>query len=572
MTSHADTPFMELHARIERLSLRNKMAEGIRALKWHFMLLLCGLSDFSKLPDTYFKLFHGILLKNTDDNLITSQSINNFLFGALWRFSTSCFAHSNVASACSSLHLKYCSMHNDNRDRDSRRWTMHKMNPISMMTPNEPCLINCALDEPHINDCSFDEYHPHIIIFYGNVWGGIVDHIDHGKVTCDRYHCKHWKCTCFGRNSHREIKGKEKNIPWAVFNSMGHSIYKKVPKEYLPWVEACCRVVESSREASVVTVVQPKGITAVLKNGKFCPASKGLTEYWYNPATLPKYNVRKMLKCKIVNGAQLMSRLRKNDEEGKGDEDEELEGEAPEGDVAKEQDEEDASGSSPALGDHVSEQAEEEMDDPNDSEGSAVDLMPCKQSSHHMSRIYKHRHINSSPAVDNDVNVIQDYGDAGLTTNLEPQAALDVPPYEDELTTLMNFYTEQSWPEITAEDTEEREEQPYNNTMHEMAEQVEQMDAVSRQAGDGKQPTGKASTTNAPNVLSINPAEYEVSAMDRDNQAFAMRIHKRALTNLPFGKFSSTHIFPYNVYAYCVYLAANPNAPRPSMVKTYSNV
>ncbi|KAM5530476.1 hypothetical protein V8D89_015860 [Ganoderma adspersum] len=248
---------------------------------------------------------------------------------------------------------------------------------------------------------------------------------------------------------------------------------------------------------------------------QWSPSQQGLTEYRYNPATLPKYNARKMLKCKIVKGAQLMSRLQNNDEGGEGDEDKELEGEAPEGDIAKEQDKED-----------VSEQAEEEMDDPDDSEGSAVDLMPCKRSSHHMSRIYKCRRIDSSPAVDDDLNVIQDYGDAGLTTNLELQAALDVPLYEDELTTLMNFHTEQSWPEITAEDTQEREEQPYNNTAHEeMAEQVEQMDAVSRQAGDGEQPMEKASAMNAPNVLDINPAEYEVSAIDRDNQVFAMRIH-----------------------------------------------
>ncbi|KAM5530396.1 hypothetical protein V8D89_015931 [Ganoderma adspersum] len=331
-----------------------------------------------------------------------------------------------------------------------------------------------------------------------------VSSVDHGKVTCDWCCRKHWKCTQFSCNSRGEIKGKEKNIPWAVFNGVGHSIYKNLPKEYLLWVEACCRVVESSREASVVTVVWPKGI-----------AAQGLTEYRYNPATLPKYNARKMLKCKIVKGAQLMSRLQNNDEGGEGDEDKELEGEAPEGDIAKEQDKED-----------VSEQAKEEMDDPDDSEGSAVDLMPCKRSSYHMSRIYKCRRIDSSPAVDDDLNVIQDYGDAGLTTNLELQAALDVPLYEDELTTLMNFHTEQSWPEITAEDTQEREEQPYNNTAHEeMAEQVEQMDAVSRQAGDGEQPMEKASAMNAPNILDINPAEYEVSAIDRDNQVFAMRIH-----------------------------------------------
>ncbi|KAM5530014.1 hypothetical protein V8D89_016319 [Ganoderma adspersum] len=226
----------------------------------------------------------------------------------------------------------------------------------------------------------------------------------------------HWKCTHFGCNSRGEIKEKEKNIPWVVFNGVGHSIYKKVPKDYLPWVEVCCRVVESSREASAVTMIWPKGIAAVLKNGKFRPSAgsaaglfltsgKGLTEYRYDPAILPKYNPCKMPKCKVVKGAWLISRSQ-NDDNGDEEEDE---GEAPEGQEAKEQDEEDILGSSPATGDYVSEQAEEELDDHDDSEESAVDTMPRKRSSHHISRIYKCRHINSSPADDNNVDVIKDH-------------------------------------------------------------------------------------------------------------------------------------------------------------------
>ncbi|KAM5530038.1 hypothetical protein V8D89_016295 [Ganoderma adspersum] len=260
-----------------------------------------------------------------------------------------------------------------------------------------------------------------------------VPSVDHGKVTCDWCHRKHWKCTRFGRNSRGEIKGKEKNIPWVVFNSVGHSIYKKVPKDYLPWVEVCCHTVESSREASAVTVIQPKGIAAVLKNGKFRPSGKGLTEYQYDPATLPKYNPHKMPKCKVVKGAQLISRSQ-NDDDGDEEEDE---GEAPEGQEAKEQDEEDALGSSPA--------------------------------------------------------------------------------------------TERTWPEITAEDAQEREESTFNNTApEEMTEQVDQMvqqDVVSRQAEDSEQLIANASATNAPDVLGIDPAEYDAPAIHRDNRAFAMRIN-----------------------------------------------
>ncbi|KAM5530065.1 hypothetical protein V8D89_016264 [Ganoderma adspersum] len=323
--------------------------------------------------------------------------------------------------------------------------------------------------------------------------------MDHGKVTCDRCRCKHWKCTHFGRNSHGEIKGKEKNIPWAVFNGVRHSIYK-VPKDYLPWVEVCCHAVESSREASAVTVIQPKGIAAVLKNSKFCPSGKGLTEYWYDPATLPKYNPRKMPKCKVVKGAWLIFRSQNDDDGDKEEEDEAL----------------------------------------------------------------------------------------------ELQAALDIPPYNDELMDLMNFHTERTWPEITAEDAQKREESTFNNTApEEMAEQVDQMvqqDVVSRQAEDSEQPTANASATNAPDVLGIDSAEYDAPAIHRDNRAFVMRINglqtmhqallseemtvwtlrdhiehtERALTNMLFGEFSRTHIYPYDVHAYCVYLAAKPNPPMPS--------
>ncbi|KAM5531328.1 hypothetical protein V8D89_015008 [Ganoderma adspersum] len=64
MTSPTDASFTQLHARIEGLSFGNKTPENIRALKQHFILLLHGLSDFSRLPDAYFKRFHAVLLKN----------------------------------------------------------------------------------------------------------------------------------------------------------------------------------------------------------------------------------------------------------------------------------------------------------------------------------------------------------------------------------------------------------------------------------------------------------------------------------------------------------------------------
>ncbi|KAM5539809.1 hypothetical protein V8D89_006622 [Ganoderma adspersum] len=72
MTSPTDASFTQLYARIEGLSFGNKTPENICALKRHFILLLRSLSDFSRLPD-------AVLLKNVDNNLITSQSINNFL-------------------------------------------------------------------------------------------------------------------------------------------------------------------------------------------------------------------------------------------------------------------------------------------------------------------------------------------------------------------------------------------------------------------------------------------------------------------------------------------------------------
>ncbi|KAM5530401.1 hypothetical protein V8D89_015936 [Ganoderma adspersum] len=700
MTSPADTSFTQLHARIEGLSFGNKTPENIRALKWHFILLLRGLSDFSRLPDTYFKRFHAVLLKNVDNNLIMSQSINNFL----QEYSTESHTLRVKYFECKQQHAKATldstkqevdSLHNaantseEGNDIDAtvleeaafvreqaeqtlqmlliytstdkaviretetvtlylthnsqcmdepstrslapksnpptimnpvsttRHLTNHvsstmpSMNPRSMNTISALSTSNVALTtkaqqksgdkskqikyEDLLETLELVAHRDSLVsrdlllswtvdkcdmCFKSNT--DCVPSMDHGRVTCDRCRHKHWKCTCFGRNSRGEIKGKEKNIPWAVFNGVGHLIYKKVPKDYLLWVEACCRAVESLREASAVTVIWPKGIAAVLKNGKFHPSGKGLTEYRYNPATLPKYNPRKMPKCKIVKGAQLISRSQ-NDDDGDEEEDE---GEAPEGQEAEEQDEEDALGSSSATGDHVSEQAEEELDNRDDSEESAVDTMPCKRSSHHISRIYKRRCIDSSPADNNDVDVIKDHGDQGPNRGpnmaLELQAALDISPYNDELMDLMNFHMERTWPEITAEDAQEREESTFNNTAPEgMTEQVDQMvqqDVVSRQAEDGEQPTANASATNAPDILGIDPAEYDAPAIHRDNWAFTMRINslrtmhqallseemtartlwdriectERALTNMLFGKFSSTHIYPYDVHVYSI--------------------
>ncbi|KAM5529979.1 hypothetical protein V8D89_016353, partial [Ganoderma adspersum] len=148
--------------------------------------------------------------------------------------------------------------------------------------------------------------------------------------------------------SRGEIKGKKKNIPWAVFNGVGHSIYKKVPKDYLPWVE--CQ-----------PSVKPK-----LDIAPFWRS-------WFSGWSVP--NIWQGVdRVSVVKSARLISRLQNNDN---GDEEED-EGEAPEGQEAKEQDEEDALESSPATGDYVSEQAEEELDDRDDSEESAVDTMPPK--------------------------------------------------------------------------------------------------------------------------------------------------------------------------------------------------
>ncbi|KAM5530013.1 hypothetical protein V8D89_016324 [Ganoderma adspersum] len=653
MTSPADTSFTQLYARIEGLSFGNKTPENIRALKWHFILLLRGLSDFSRLPDTYFKRFHAVLLKNVDDNLITSQSINNFL----QEYSTESRTLRVKYFKCKQQHAKATldsakqevdSLHNaantseegndidatvleeaafvreqaeqtlqmvqaelqhaqrqfeprpdssvgrasgckpegpgfnsretetvalylthnlQYMDEPSTRSLAPKSNPPTIMNPvsttrhltnhvsstthlTNPCLMNTipALSTSNVASTTKAQQKSgdkSKRIKYEDLLETpeLIAHRD-SLVSRDllllRTVDKYGPC-------HGEIKGKEKNIPWAVFNGVGHSIYKKVPKNYLPLVEVCCHVVESSREASAVTVIWPKGIAAVLKNSKFCPSGKGLTEYWYDPATLPKYNPHKMPKCKVVKGAQLISRLQNDD------------------DRDKEEDEE---------------QAKEELDDRDDSEESAVDTMPRKRSSHHISRIYKYRCIDSSPADNNDVNAIEDHGNRGPNMALELQAALDIPSYNDELTDLMNFHTE--------------EESTFNNTVpEEMAEQVDQMvqqDVVSRLAEDSEQPTANASATNAPDILGIDPAEYDAPAIHRDNRAFAMRINglrmmhqallsqemtvwtlwdriertERALTNMLFGEFSSTHIYPYDVHTYHVYLAANPNPPMPS--------
>ncbi|KAM5530470.1 hypothetical protein V8D89_015854 [Ganoderma adspersum] len=656
MTSPADASFTQLHAHIEGLSFGNKTPENIRALKWHFILLLRGLSDFSRLPDTYFKRFHAVLLKNVDNNLIMSQSINNFL----QEYSTESRTLRVKYFECKQQHAKATldsakqevdSLHNaantseEGNDIDAtvleeaafvREQAEQTLQMLLIYTSTDKAVIretetvtlylmhnSQCMDEPSTRSLA-PKSNPPTIMNPVSTTRHLTNHVSstmpsmnprsmntisalsmsnvasttkaqqksgdkskqikyedlletpelvaHRDSLVSRDLLLSWTVDKHGP-CRGEIKGKEKNIPWAVFNGVGHLIYKKVPKDYLLWVEACCRAVESLREASAVTVIWPKGIAAVLKNGKFHPSGKGLTEYRYNPATLPKYNPHKMPKCKVVKGAWLISRSQ-NDDDGDEEEDE---GEAPKGQEAEEQDEEDALRSSSATGDHVSEQAEEELDNRDDSEESAVDTMPCKRSSHHISRIYKRRCIDSSPADDNDVDVIKDHGDQGPNqgpnTALELQAALDISPYNDELMDLMNFHME--------------EESTFNNTAPEgMTEQVDQMvqqDVVSRQAEDGEQPTANASATNAPDILGIDPAEYDAPAIHRDNWAFTMRINslrtmhqallskemtawtlwdriertERALTNMPFGKFSSTHIYPYDVHVYSIVKAGS---------------
>ncbi|KAM5530365.1 hypothetical protein V8D89_015966 [Ganoderma adspersum] len=523
MTSPADASFTQLYTCIEGLSFGNKTPENIRALKRHFILLPRGLSDFSRLPDTYFKRFHAVLLKNysTESRTLhikyferkqqhaeatldsTKQEVDSLHNAAntseegndidatvleeaafvreqaeqtlqmvqaeLQHVQRQCDHVSTHGTFERTLLIRetetvtlYLTHNLQCMDEPSTRSLAPKLNPPTIMNPvsTTRCLMNhVSLTTHSMNPRSMNTI-PALLtsnvasttkvqqklgdkskrIKYEDLLE-MPELVVHQDSLVPRDLLLSWTVDKHGPYC-GEIKGKEKNIPWAVFNGVGHSIYKKMPKDYLPWVEACCRVVESSREASVVTVIRPKGIAAVLKNGKFHPSGKGLTEYRYNPATLHKYNPCKMPKCKVVKGAQLIARSQNNDD---GDEEED-EGEAPEEQEVEEQDEEDALGSSPATGDHVSEQAKEELDVHDDSEESAVDTMPRKRSSHHISRIYKCRCIDSLPADDNDVDVIEDHGDRGPNRGpnmaLELQAALDISPYNDELTDLMNFHME----------------------------------------------------------------------------------------------------------------------------------
>ncbi|KAM5530080.1 hypothetical protein V8D89_016252 [Ganoderma adspersum] len=146
------------------------------------MLLLRSLSDFSKLPDTYFKLFHGILLKNIDNNLITSQSINNFLCEYLTKsrilhlkYFKRKLEHAEATLECAkqeveNLHNAPTTNEGDNidttalekRDRDSHRWTMHKVICTKIKSSydiDEPA--EAHIDKPHLNDDTLDEPHLH---------------------------------------------------------------------------------------------------------------------------------------------------------------------------------------------------------------------------------------------------------------------------------------------------------------------------------------------------------------------------------------------------------------------------
>ncbi|KAI1796533.1 hypothetical protein LXA43DRAFT_1057814 [Ganoderma leucocontextum] len=245
--------------------------------------------------------------------------------------------------------------------------------------------------------------------------------VDHGEITCDRCRCKHWKCTHFGRNSRGEMKGRDKNIPWAVFNSGGHSIYKNVPNEFLPWLEACCRAVESSSEASAVRIVRPKALATLLKHGKFRPSSAGLTQYQYNPATLLKYDPRKLPKYKVIPQARPMSKAGSSSTKAAGSS-KSLENHNT---SSGEETEEDELAESAPEREQVDEEVKEDAEEPNSTEDTAAKVISRKRPLLHRASTASKRHrIHSSSSADEDAEMAPN--DAAEDNDMEPQTTRDV--------------------------------------------------------------------------------------------------------------------------------------------------
>ncbi|KAI1784317.1 hypothetical protein LXA43DRAFT_1066885 [Ganoderma leucocontextum] len=128
---------------------------------------------------------------------------------------------------------------------------------------------------------------------------------DQGEAVCDRCRTAHAKCTRFGRNSHGEIKGRDRNVPVAIFNGSGHSILASLDDDDRAWVEAVIRAIEQSPEASNLVSVKAQALVQHVRrprfsssgrSGKkvallFLPNGSGPTMFEFDPATLPRYDV-----------------------------------------------------------------------------------------------------------------------------------------------------------------------------------------------------------------------------------------------------------------------------------------
>ncbi|KAI1783364.1 hypothetical protein LXA43DRAFT_1067732 [Ganoderma leucocontextum] len=376
------------------------------------------------------------------------------------------------------------------------------------------------------------------------------------------------------------VKRRDKNIPWAVFNGGGHSIYKNVPNEFLPWLEACCRAVESSSEASAVTIVRPKALAMLLKHGKFRPSSAGLTQYQYNPATLPKYDPRKLPKYKVIPQARPMSKARSSSTKAASSS-KSLENDNT---SSGEETEEDELAESAPEREQVDEEVEEDAEKPDSAEDAAAEVISCKRPLlHRASTVSKRHRIHSSSSADEDTEMAPN--DAAEDNDMEPQTTRDVYHGKNVRSVEGNNLSAQAEDEAEIHDTHLVEPAEASDKLH--AQDFapgNQEPAVMDDSDPSAMEQFITSNAAAPTMLGIDPEDYQRG--DRNTQAFATRLQgirsmhqvvlsqevmaqalrvcvertEMALMNMPFGEFHSAHIHPYNIQVLHAYLASSANS------------
>ncbi len=125
------------------------------------------------------------------------------------------------------------------------------------------------------------------------------------------------KCVWYGRNSLGEIKGRDRNVPVAIFNGVGHSIHEHLDAHDRRWVEAIIRVIEGSSEATNLVSVNLDALSQHIRRERrlkigssrrvsvqFYPEAAGPTNFTLDPASLPKYSARNLPPLTKFKGGQ----------------------------------------------------------------------------------------------------------------------------------------------------------------------------------------------------------------------------------------------------------------------------